>query len=98
MLALLVGLASCAAVEPAADLEPGARPAKVSRNRAVVRAFRSMNPCPTTGRSRGACPGWVVDHVTPLCAGGPDSVSNMQWQMLSASRAKDAEERRLCAR
>lgn len=95
--ALLGVLVGCAAVEPTADPDPGARPAKVARNRNVVRAFRAINPCPATGRTRGACPGWVVDHLMPLCAGGADSVGNMQWQALDAARLKDRDERRACA-
>jgi hypothetical protein len=43
-------------------------------------AFQRANPCPSTGKARGACPGYVVDHVRPLCAAGPDLPSNMQWQ------------------
>jgi len=53
--------------------------AKIPRDQAQVRAFRNENPCPVTGLKRGACPGWEVDHVTPLCAGGEDRPSNMQW-------------------
>lgn len=53
--------------------------AVMERDRAQVRAFRAENPCPATGRTRGACPGWHVDHVIALCAGGLDRPSNMQW-------------------
>lgn len=53
--------------------------ARTERDRAQVRAFRAENPCPSTGRTRGACPGYHVDHVTPLCAGGADRPENMQW-------------------
>lgn len=51
----------------------------IQRAAAEVRAFRAENPCPATGRARGACPGWAVDHVRPLCAGGEDRPGNMQW-------------------
>ena len=53
--------------------------ARIERDRAQVRAFRAENPCPATGLRRGACPGYHVDHITPLCAGGPDRPENMQW-------------------
>ncbi|KRC36419.1 HNH endonuclease [Acidovorax sp. Root219] len=53
--------------------------ARIPRDQAQVRAFRSEHPCPATGRARGACPGWQVDHIVPLCAGGADHPSNMQW-------------------
>jgi hypothetical protein len=38
----------------------------------------------------------VIDHVRPLCAGGPDRRTNMQWQTVAAAVRKDADERRLC--
>jgi hypothetical protein len=69
-----------------------------ARDPAQVRAFRHTHPCPATGKTTGACPGWVVDHQLPLCAGGRDAPQNMAWQEYRASLVKDAEERRLCAR
>lgn len=66
------------------------------RSAAERLAFVREQPCPATGQRRGACPGYVVDHVQPLCAGGPDSRSNMQWQTRVDGLRKDAEERRLC--
>ena len=51
----------------------------IKRDRAQVRAFRADNPCPATGQIRGACPGYHVDHIIPLCAGGADRPVNMQW-------------------
>jgi hypothetical protein len=63
-----------------------------------VRAeFMRANPCPATGRSRGACPGWVVDHRIPLCAGGADAPANMQWITRARAREKDQEDIRYCA-
>lgn len=49
-------------------------------------------------KTRGACPGYVVDHVHPLCAGGPDAPSNMQWQTVQAAKVKDRAERAQCRR
>lgn len=66
------------------------------RSRAVTRQFERLHPCPSTGRTIGACPGWIKDHVIPLCAGGPDSVSNMQWQTVADAKAKDRDEFREC--
>jgi hypothetical protein len=66
------------------------------RSAAARLEFKHHHPCPSTGERRGACPGWVIDHVTPLCAGGPDEPGNMQWQTVEDARRKDVEERRLC--
>lgn len=52
---------------------------RIPRSAAEVLAFKRHNPCPATGQRRGACPGYAVDHVRPLCAGGEDRTSNMQW-------------------
>ncbi len=61
-------------------------------------AFMKQHPCPKTGKTYGACKGFVVDHVIPLCAGGPDLPSNMQWQTRAQARVKDRQERKQCAR
>lgn len=61
------------------------------RSRAVVRRFMQM-----TGYPHGR-PGYVVDHIIPICAGGPDVVANLQWQKKSDSFVKDRYERALCA-
>jgi hypothetical protein len=60
-----------------------------ARDPAAVRAFRKANPCPATGKTTGACPGWVVDHTIPLCLGGPDEPLNMQWHEYRAYLEKD---------
>lgn len=59
-------------------------------------AFQRVNPCPSTGKPRGACPGYVVDHIRPLCAGGLDSPANMQWQTITEAKAKDRLELAEC--
>jgi hypothetical protein len=60
-------------------------------------AFQRLYPCPETGERRGACPGWVVDHIEPICAGGADIIENMQWQRRAESIDKDRLERAVCA-
>jgi hypothetical protein len=45
-------------------------------------------------RDRG--PGWIVDHIKPLCLGGADESKNMQWQTQQAAKIKDIEERASC--
>jgi hypothetical protein len=51
--------------------------------------FKKAHPCPSTGRSSGACPGYVIDHVKPLKRGGADRPWNMQWQTTAEAKAKD---------
>jgi hypothetical protein len=67
------------------------------RSRAAVAKFRRVTPCPSTGRTKGACPGYVADHVVPICAGGADDPSNMAWQPVADAKAKDKVEDALCA-
>lgn len=87
-------LLAVALVSPA---EAGSRCYACSHRSAQAKAeFRREHPCPATGRTRGACRGFVIDHVTPLCAGGADAPQNMQWQSTADAKAKDRLERRQC--
>jgi hypothetical protein len=63
-----------------------------SRRPAVARE----HPCPSTGRTSGACPGYRKDHIKALACGGPDAVWNLQWQTVADARAKDRWERKVC--
>ena len=65
-------------IPPPNPLNPGAN---------ASQQFQHLHPCPSTGRTTGACPGYVRDHIVPLCRGGSDSVTNMQWQ--TTAEAKD---------
>lgn len=49
------------------------------RSRAVLREFQREHACPSSGAHRGACPGFEIDHIQALCAGGPDIIANLQW-------------------
>lgn len=66
------------------------------RDASQVRSFRLSNPCPSTFRTSGACPGWQVDHIVPLCAGGADSPDNMQWISVEDHRFKTFVDVREC--
>jgi len=50
--------------------------------------FQRLHPCPRNGATRGRCPGYDIDHIEPLCAGGPDVPGNMQWLTLEEHREK----------
>ena len=62
---------------------------KIKRSSSAKSSFKKGHPCPSTGKSKGACHGYVIDHRTPLKKGGADSPSNMQWQTKDAAKAKD---------
>lgn len=62
---------------------------KIARDPRQTNAFKKAHPCPSTGKTSGSCPGYVIDHVVPLKRGGADAPSNMQWQTQGAARAKD---------
>ena len=66
---------------------------RTKRSTAAKDSFKRQQPCPSTGRSSGACPGYVIDHVRPLECGGADAPSNMQWQTIADGKAKDKTER-----
>lgn len=66
------------------------------RSHAAKAEFKRLHPCPANGEHRGPCPGWIIDHVTPLCAAGLDHPSNMQWQTVDDAKLKDRDERRMC--
>ena len=62
---------------------------RIARDPHAKEAFRKTHPCPATGKTYGACPGYVVDHVQALKRGGADDPGNMQWQTRAEARAKD---------
>jgi hypothetical protein len=72
----------------------------IKRRADVLTAFRKVHPCPATGKTSGACPGWSIDHIIPLASCGCDAVRNLQWlpnEIKSAAGvyAKDRWERRV---
>ena len=72
---------------------------EIVRRNDVLYAFKKIHPCPVTGLSTGACPGWQMDHIIPLACGGCDSVNNMQWLPVGIKTAavigKDRFERKI---
>src|SRR5438132_11914221 len=65
------------------------RHGRIKRSETAKRDFEHHHPCPSTGKTSGACPGYVIDHVVPLKRGGADDPGNMQWQTTGAAKAKD---------
>ena len=63
-------------------------PGRIAISPKATREFKKSNPCPSTGKRSGACPGYVIDHVLPLKRGGADKPSNMQWQSKAAAKRK----------
>ena len=72
--------------------------AKGHRSASVKREFQLTHPCPSTGLTSGACPGYVKDHIVPLACGGPDAPLYMQWQTIRDAKAKDKWETKGCGR
>jgi len=91
----LSGTHSTFAAHPSARANPGVKRdshAKIARDPHAKEAFRRSHPCPSTGKTYGSCPGYVVDHVQALKHGGADDPSNMQWQTRQAAKEKDKSE------
>ncbi len=62
---------------------------KIARSSKSKDKFKKTHPCPSTGKTSGSCPGYVIDHIKPLKKGGSDDPSNMQWQTVTDAKAKD---------
>lgn len=68
--------------------------AEQHRSQKAKAIFKYSHPCPSTGRTKGSCPNYIIDHIKPLACGGLDDASNMQWQ--TKAEAKDKWERSDC--
>ena len=66
------------------------------RSPALRAEFARLNPCPSTGVTRGPCPGWQVDHIEALVCGGRDELGNLQWLPVTEHREKTMVEVKLC--
>ena len=58
--------------------------------------FVKKYACPVNGKHTEICPGWVVNYVKPLCAGGADRLSNLQWQTVATAKRKEREAQKMC--
>ncbi len=60
--------------------------------------FQRLSPCPSTGKPRGPCPGYQIDHREALICGGRDELANLQWLPVAEHREKTRVEVKLCRR
>lgn len=68
-----------------------------ARDPKVVREFRRDNPCPSTGKTRGRCFQYQVDHLIPLCFDpSGDVVENLQWLSITDHKAKTKLDLKAC--
>jgi len=84
-LIVVLGMLCCAQVE-----------ATEAQNRKQRSLFMQSHPCPANGHIRGKCPGYVIVHATPLCAGGADRWSNMQWRTPEEAKRLEGDEQKQC--
>jgi hypothetical protein len=80
----------------AASVSPVSSASLDSRGFRAEVFFRLANPCPSTGQTRGACAGYVVDRIIPVACGGAEDPANMQWQTTAEAKAKDRWEKIGC--
>lgn len=69
---------------------------RIKRSEGANDSFKRLHPCPTTRRSSGPRPEYVIDHIVPLCASEPNAPYNMQWQTTPQSKEKNRWERTQC--
>lgn len=71
------------------DTCPRDRHGRIQRSAIAKAEFKRAQPCPSTLQPRGACPGYVIDHIIALKRGGADLPGNMQWQTVAEGKIKD---------
>lgn len=91
-LTLALAISNLALASPRCDTCPRDKHGHIQRHSSAKAEFKKLHPCPSTGKSKGACPGYVIDHVKALKRGGEDKPSNMQWQTKEAAKQKDKME------
>jgi len=84
LLLLLVGSVSAQELSPYIDYRRGTEVVRnadgtAKRSQKVLNEYKKLHPCPSTGMTFGACPGWALNHAIPLACGGKDIVINLIW-------------------
>src|SRR5205085_3992504 len=72
--------------------------AKEHRSREVTREFQREHPCPSTGLTSGACPGYRQGSRLAARLRRPRRSFQHQWQTVAAAKAKYRWEVRACGR
>ena len=70
--------------------------AEYHRSQKAKTIFKYLHPCPATGRVKGSCTSYIIDHIKPLACGGADTPENMQWQTKEDAKVKDKWEQTDC--
>jgi hypothetical protein len=76
----------------------------VCLNAEVVRSKKALHDFKVQTGFPGGRPGWVIDHVIPLCSclhdpaclSVLDTPANMQWQDSATAKQKDVREKLVC--
>ena len=58
--------------------------------------FQRLHPCPANDARASDCPGYVIEHVVPLCLGGPDVAYNLRWQTVAEAKMNEVRDTRRC--
>lgn len=66
------------------------------RSQAMRAVFVATHPCPSPEGTKTACPGYQVDHIIAICAGGRDAPENMQWLTVAAHKEKTRSDVQTC--
>jgi len=59
-----------------------------SRTQRARSDFQRVKPCPSTGKSTGACPGYTIAYKTALKSGGANTAGNMLWKPTQVAKTK----------
>ena len=69
----------------------------IHRDYKVISAHKKKHPCPSTGLTTGACPGWSLNHNCSLACGCVDAVWNLSWMRNDVKKIIDGYERKINA-
>ena len=89
--------ATTVAPKPSASLHRS-KNGRIARSETARRQFKTAHPCPSTGKTSGACPGFVIDHRTALFSPVAEPIHRRTCNgRASAAKEKGQVERTGCA-